>query len=304
MPRRVPFAGRTRLLDYRVLYFAYGSNLDVDNWKLWCERGGFDPASIEPVQPAWLPDFEPVFHYRSRLRRGGSLDVRPKQGTATPGALFRVHDWGGLDAKEGVSGGYYERITTTALTEDGEAHRAITYRVNRDRIRGFVAPGQEYLEIVQRGLSRFGHADDQLLAVANDEDAAPLPGSLFAYGTLRHGAERHDLLAPHLVGSPTRARVMGASLVRIDWYPGLVLRANGSVRGDLFALADPGTAFTALDAYEDFLGYDEPRSLYRRSLVQVLTDHQKELAWTYVYLGQTDSLPLIESGEWPAKRVP
>ena len=99
-----------------MLYFGYGSNLDEENWAAWCEARGFVASSIEALGPAWLPDYEPVFHYQSRLRRGGALDVRPQPGTLTPGALFRVHDWEGLDAKEGVSGAYYRRIEVTAGT--------------------------------------------------------------------------------------------------------------------------------------------------------------------------------------------
>ena len=48
-----------------MLYFAYGSNLDAENWALWCETKGYDSVSIEPLGPAWLPDHELVFHYQS-----------------------------------------------------------------------------------------------------------------------------------------------------------------------------------------------------------------------------------------------
>lgn len=281
-----------------MFHFAYGSNLDATNWTLWCERRGYDPESIEPIGRAWLPDFEPVFHYRSRLREGGTLDVRPRRGTATPGALFRVRDWTGLDAKEGVAGGYYERIGVTALTEDGQAHDAITYRVCADRVRGFIAPEGEYLRIVQRGLSRFGHSHDQLLAVARGAGAAPAPDALFAYGTLMQGRGGHELIEPHLCGTAARAFVERAGLVRIDWYPGMVRRDKGSVFGELFQLRESAAAFGRLDEYEDFHGYDRPESLFRRSLVRVRTDDGEALAWTYIYTGRIDGLPPIESGHW------
>ena len=281
-----------------MFHFAYGSNLDATNWTRWCETRGYDPGSMEPVGAAWLPDFEPVFHYRSRLRSGGTLDVRPRRGTATPGALFRVHDWAGLDAKEGVSGGYYERTHVTALTEDGRAHDAITYKVCASRVRGFIAPEDEYLRIVQRGLSRFGHSDGQLLAVARGVDAAPLPNALFAYGTLMRGKRGHELIRPHLRAMVAGAFVERAALVRIDWYPGLVLQDNGSVRGELFQLEESAAALGRLDEYEDFHGYDQPESLFRRSLVRVRTEDREALAWTYTYVGSIDGLSFIESGEW------
>ena len=286
------------LLHYDVLYFAYGSNLDADNWVQWCEAEGYDPGSIEPLGRAWLPDYEPVFHYQSRLRKGGALDVRPRKGATTPGALFRVHDWTGLDAKEGLSGAYYRRVEVTALTQDGHAHAAITYCVCNERVGSFVPPGAEYQEIVTRGLCRFGHAPDQFLAAAGGQPSPATPRAIFAYGTLMRGEQSHDLIAPRLRGAHHPARITGASLIRIDWYPGLVLSKDGVVHGDLFELDDVSAALDELDPYEDFTGYGDADSLYRRSLVRAHTNGGAVLAWTYVFLGGADGFPVIESGRW------
>ena len=281
-----------------MLYFAYGSNLDEENWALWCQRKGFDPSSIEALGPAWLPDHELVFRYRSRLRKGGALDIRRRLGTAIPGALFRVHDWEGLDAKEGVSGGYYRRIPVTALTNDGRAHQATTYCVCDERHAEFVAPGPEYRQIVTRGLSRFGHDDDGFSAVAEGVSAPANPTAIFAYGTLMRGMRSHELLAPRIRKVHGPARVAGAALVHIDWYPGLVPSDDGSVHGELYELDGVAATLQDFDAYEDFAGYGEDSSLYRRSLVSAITDGVTVLAWTYVYLGDADAFPLIPSGRW------
>ena len=288
------------VLDSLVLYFAYGSNLDDQNWLLWCERKGYDPASLEPLGPAWLPDHELVFHYRSRLRSGGALDIRPRLGTAIPGALFRLHDWKGLDAKEGVSGGYYERARVIALTADGRAHAATTYRVCAARVGDFVAPGPEYREMVIRGLSRFGHSADGFLAAASGNPTPPTPSAFFAYGTLMRGERSHGLLAPRVRRSLGAAQVVGASLVHIDWYPGLVLSERGSVHGEVYELDAIDAALQELDGYEDFLGYESDQSLYRRSLMTVATSTGAQLAWTYVYLGDASGLQRISSGRWSA----
>jgi gamma-glutamylcyclotransferase (GGCT)/AIG2-like uncharacterized protein YtfP len=281
-----------------VLYFAYGSNLDEENWALWCDKKGYDPASIEPLGPAWLPDHELVFHYQSRLRNGGALDVQRRHGTAIPGALFRVHDWEGLDAKEGVSGGYYRRISVTALTDDGRAHLATTYSVCDERVRDFVAPAPEYREIVTRGLSRFGHGYDGFLAAASDAPASPSPTTIFAYGTLMSGERSHDLLAPRVRRAHGSAHIVGASLIHIDWYPGLILSDSGSVHGELYEIDDVAATLEVFDSYEDFSGYDGEGSLYRRSLVSAVTGGGSMLAWTYIYLGDADAFPLIPSGRW------
>ncbi len=281
-----------------MLYFAYGSNLDSENWALWCEKKGYDPGSIESLGPAWLPDHELVFRYQSRLRKGGALDVRPRYGNAVPGALFRVHHWEALDAKEGVSGGYYRRISVTALTDDGQAHSATTYRVCDERVRDFVAPAPEYREIVTRGLSRFRHRHDGFLTAASGAAAPPSPTAIFAYGTLMSGERSHDLLAPRVRRAHGSARVVGASLVHIDWYPGLVLRDGGSAHGEIYEIDDVAATLEQLDSYEDFSGYGSEGSLYRRSLVSALTNGGSILAWTYIYLGDADAFPAIPSGRW------
>ena len=295
---RLTLALALSLLHYIVFYFAYGSNLDADNWVQWCEAKGYDPQSLEPLGRAWLPDYEPVFHYQSRLRKGGALDVRPRKGTATPGALFRVHDWTALDAKEGLSGRYYRRFEVVALTDDGHAHPAVTYCVCDERLGSFVPPGPEYQEIVTRGLSRFGHGHDQFLAAACGESSPSVTTAIFAYGTLMHGERSHERVAQRLRRTHRPARVSGATLVRIDWYPGLVLNAEGVVHGELFEIDDIGAALDELDSYEDFAGYRDDGSLYRRSLVRTHTNGGAMLAWTYVFLGDAEDLPVIASGRW------
>ena len=281
-----------------MLYFAYGSNLDSENWELWCREKGYAPNSIEPLGPAWLPDYELVFHYQSRLRSGGALDVQPRRGTAIPGALFRVHDWSGLDAKEGVSGGYYRRLSVTALTSDGLAHAATTYTVCDERIGDFVPPGTDYRAFVARGLSRFGHGHEHFEAVAEGQVSPAGPATLFTYGTLMRGHRSHAILEPRVRWDHGPARLDGAALVQIDWYPGLVLSGEGAVHGELYEVDDVANLLQELDIYEDFMGYDHPDSLYRRSLVEVASDAGSTLAWAYIYLGDPGSLPLVSSGRW------
>jgi gamma-glutamylcyclotransferase (GGCT)/AIG2-like uncharacterized protein YtfP len=286
------------VLRCSVLYFAYGSNLDSENWDLWCANKGFDAGSIEPLGPAWLPDHELVFHYQSRLRKGGALDVRPRYGAVIPGALFRVHDWDGLDAKEGVSGGYYRRLSVTALTDDGRAHQATTYRVCEARVGSFVPPSPAYREIVMRGLSSFGHRHDGFLDAASNSPASVSLSMIFAYGTLMRGERSHELLASQVVRAHSPARVGDAALLQIDWYPGLVLSEGGTVYGELYELDDVVTTLQELDSYEDFTGYGSTSSLYRRSLIKGFTSSGSTLAWTYIFLGDAGQFPLIPSGRW------
>lgn len=280
-----------------MLYFAYGSNLDEENWSDWCTNRGHDPSSIVPIGPAWLPDHEPVFHYQSRLRQGGALDVQPRFGATTPGALFKVYDWAGLDAKEGARGGYYRRESVTVLTDDGHAHAAITYRVCEARITPHIAPTEAYYELCARGLSRFGHGTEHLRSAAADEPVPQVVDDVFVYGTLMYEQSRHDLMVGH--GGFADAEVQGAQLHRIDWYPGIVPGA-GAVFGETYRYDNVTTILRTLDEYEDFKGYDADKSLYRRSLMRARKKDGTTLAWAYVYLGEVNASTLIETGDWKA----
>ena len=142
----------------RLRYFGYGSNLHLADFARWCAERGFDPGGLRPVAPAWLPDAEPVFHYRSAARRGGALSVRPRRGSAVPGMLFDVDDGGlaALDAKEGAPR-FYERVERVVVRADGEEERAFTYVVIPERQEErHIPPTPIYRRTVLEGLRSHG----------------------------------------------------------------------------------------------------------------------------------------------------
>ena len=177
-------------------YFAYGSNLNTADWQDWCQREGYTAETLQPIGPGWLVDHHPIYHYYSRGRRGGALDVTPAIGHATPGMLFHVGEtgWGALNAKEGAPN-YYERKTMTVLDESGGWRSAITYCVVPARRQdGFVRPSDAYARLVRDGLSDLGLPTDAHQRAATDEPPVPLVRHLFVYGTLKSGHGRADAL--------------------------------------------------------------------------------------------------------------
>ena len=145
-------------------YFGFGSNLDAEDLARWCEARGFDGARIRFVERAWLPEHELAFHYHSKSRRGGALDVRPRVGAAVPGALFEVNEdgWRALDHKEGA-GVTYARREVVTLDARGEERPAVTYQVRPDYVRDHhVPPTDEYRATVTRGLRALDHPTTHL----------------------------------------------------------------------------------------------------------------------------------------------
>ncbi|MEZ4336276.1 MAG: gamma-glutamylcyclotransferase [Sandaracinaceae bacterium] len=270
-------------------YFGYGSNLHLEDLRRWCLERGHAPDAIRPIGPAWLPDHEPVYHYRSVARDGGALSVRSRLGRAVPGMLFEVDaaGWRALDAKEGDK---YARVERTVLSR-GRALAAQTYVVERaHREPALVAPRPAYAALVREGLASHGLPTHQAEAAAASLVIDPFPRSIFVYGTLRRGELRAPLLERHRPRRWTEASIRGA-LVHLGAYPGLV-HGDDTITGELVELDDPAAALTELDEVEDFLGWGEPGSLYLRDVVPVAGTH----AWTYRYLGPPG--PPIPSGDW------
>ncbi len=139
-------------------YFGYGSNLDLDDWKDWCESHGKNPDSIKTLPGIFiLPDYELSFHYYSDSRGGGALDVVSQVGHAVAGKLFEVLDgYDALDTKEGAPN-YYKRKTVQVLSENGKTQSAITYVVTTDKIKKeHQRPAPGYLEAIENGYENFG----------------------------------------------------------------------------------------------------------------------------------------------------
>jgi gamma-glutamylcyclotransferase (GGCT)/AIG2-like uncharacterized protein YtfP len=120
------------------LYFAYGSNLDLDAMASRC------PDS-EPVGVATLGGWALTFR--------GVADIEPRKGARTHGAVWRIsaRDLERLDAYEGYPG-LYRREFVSVQASDG-AVRAITYVMNDDYLG---LPSPPYYRTIRRGYEQWG----------------------------------------------------------------------------------------------------------------------------------------------------
>ena len=153
--RRLGASVNRREATLRDLYFAYGSNLDADDWSAFCAAHGCDPLVLHPVGPATLEGEALVFDYRSARRSCGALDIRPQPGGAVDGYIFEVGSWTALDLKEGHPH-RYRREAIDVRDPAGATLAAQTYRVIPAMRCGLVAPSPSYLAICRAGRARFG----------------------------------------------------------------------------------------------------------------------------------------------------
>jgi gamma-glutamylcyclotransferase (GGCT)/AIG2-like uncharacterized protein YtfP len=290
-------------------YFAYGSNLNFDDWRR--NRPDLpDPATVlEFVCEAYLPDSEVVFNVRSNSRRGGVLNIKQRTGQLVPGVIFRVKPgaWDVLDRKEGAPG-KYERIETVALSLEGQQHGVTTYRVPDERCAGFVSPQNSYLEAVCEALGEkgYGLGDRMVRAAARNQEPTIYVDALFVYGTLMRGECRHGCLDGRAnLECALLARAPGR-LVDLGEYPGMLLPSGDRerwVEGEFFRVREAGKTLTRLDEIEGFNGYGTSNSLFSRRLVEVdVGDGRIRRAWTYVYGSGEHNGPPVQGNDWRASR--
>ena len=73
-------------------YFAYGSNLDFDDWSLWCSKKNANPEGLVEYRRAFLPGFTVKYSHYSSGREGGAANLYPVANNlvGTYGALFEI----------------------------------------------------------------------------------------------------------------------------------------------------------------------------------------------------------------------
>lgn len=131
----------------RRLYFAFGSNLDLEQLHDRC-RGAV------VVGPATLPDHELAFTGFSRNQGSGVATVRPRPGAIVVGAVFVLTraDWRALDRYEGTPWLYTRRSAVVRLVDE-RLLRVVLYLRARDEAER--VPSYGYLSSIRAGYRAF-----------------------------------------------------------------------------------------------------------------------------------------------------
>jgi len=124
---------------------------------------------------------------------------------------------------------------------------------------------------------------------------------LFVYGTLRGAAGTEW---SRFLTTKSRFVDLGRThgvLFHLDGYPGMKIRADRDawVRGEVYFLNDPSSAFPLLDTYEGCGPGDPLPHEFERQVVTVLLDSGLAIeALAYVYSLETQGKARIRSGDY------
>jgi gamma-glutamylcyclotransferase (GGCT)/AIG2-like uncharacterized protein YtfP len=115
-------------------YFAYGSNMDVQQMAVRC------PDAVV-IGTACLP------RHRFLINTHGVATVVPSESEAVHGVLWEISkaDEASLDGYEGVASGFYRKVITRVRLKNGDETEALIYLANDERV-GTPRPG--YMERV------------------------------------------------------------------------------------------------------------------------------------------------------------
>lgn len=116
---------------------------------------------------------------------------------------------------------------------------------------------------------------------------------IFVYGALRKGASNDWRMK--------EARWLGAAevtgtLVKVDWYPGLVLGERGIVHGEVYEVG--AGLLQELDEFEGIGPGEERNGEYHRIPVEVVLNDETVQVWIYEWLKGVEGYEIVASGDW------
>lgn len=288
----------------QMLYFAYGSNLDQEDWRKFCLKHRFPVDCIKSVGPAFLPDSELVFNVFSRTRGGGALNIQRRTGSYVCGAIFEVDEvgWRALDFKEGVEDRVYQRVDCCVLLPSGTSIAAVTYEVTEESRGEYTKPTAAYLKAVCNGLRRFGFSEVSVNQAARGEGLLDGLVGIFVYGTLLPGESRHWILDSFTTLKASIATARGHLHATENEYPILEIdnsRTASNVDGMIFYFEDLSKVIERLDPIEGFTKFCSTYNEYDRTLLTVNGDNgNSSRAWCYVAGDLSIATQKISSGSW------
>jgi len=205
-----------------MLYLSFGSNSCGVDMARWCSERACENPLSQKVGTGLVLDYAPIFHYFSKGRNGGALDLVPSVGAASPCVLWEVDEaqLALIDRKEGAPN-CCQRAQVVVQDSAGDLHLANTHLVNPTAIspQGFVEPSNDYLEVVRQGLVEHGLDNSWLNDCAQGKVCCEI-SRLFIYGTLMSGQLRHHALRTLEPSAKLTCEKVAGQLFDCGSYPG------------------------------------------------------------------------------------
>jgi hypothetical protein len=142
-------------------YFAYGSNMDEDDFNKWCENHGKEKRFkdiFKNIHPAKLDKYKLRFNYYSQSRYGGAANIMVLENNCVYGLLMDLEDKDieVISEKEGENS--YDKIPVpvTILSNGTQISSVTTYKVKTNKEEKVDCPPTvEYLYLIIRNAIKY-----------------------------------------------------------------------------------------------------------------------------------------------------
>lgn len=135
-----------------MLYFAYGSNMDVMQMTRRCKNA-------ELLGPGFIKGFQLAFTRYSQGWDAGVADIVEKKTSEVWGLIYTIDDecLDALDSFEGYPHAY-DRRSADVYTSEGERRRAWVYFVREKSTPS--KPRKQYLGVMKKAAEKYGFPDE------------------------------------------------------------------------------------------------------------------------------------------------
>lgn len=207
-----------------MIYFAYGSNLSLEQMKERC-------VDAKVLKTAVLKDHRLAFGGYSNGWGGAVATIVPCWGEEVHGVLYDLPEKSGqrLDAYEGHPHVYKRSDVTMDC-----GSKAITYVLEIDEEK---TPSRLYFSVIWNAYVAYSFDTNALLEAGRIPLGKAAKHKVFVYGTLKRGFGNHHLIK-HATFLGQHRTVTGFNLYSFGWYPALFEGGGCQVSGELYEVDD------------------------------------------------------------------
>ncbi len=150
-----------------MYYFAYGSNMDLEDFKRWCDEKGCEMPDLRDPIPAKLLGYKLVFNYYSGRRKAGAANISltGESGDVVYGLIFNVTECARdvIREKEGYPDYYGESCVKVKSLDDKLVFDGFTYKVVPEKERDtYQPPTKCYLGLIIKNAKLYKFPKDYI----------------------------------------------------------------------------------------------------------------------------------------------
>lgn len=286
-----------------LLYFAYGSTLDVQGFDRWCQRNGLRTGLLKFKSTARLDGYRLDYSPCPDTRECGALSIQRQSGSHVQGVVFEIDAEGrwAVEQREGYPD-CSKSIRVSVVDDLGMRYRVLAHRVLPHCRRSPEFRELDYPAQIREGMQQWGLSSVALDEAVRDPDEAP-PYGLFTYGTLMRDESQFSILQKFGIQCVLLAKSNGR-LIDLNGVPALVdLDSHYVVDGEFVQLGNLPQALEHLDDFFQFQGIERSDSWFIRSRVKVdVGEGRLRSAWVYQYSRSSPARQVMVSGNWRLHR--